>query len=201
MPPDASPPYADAATRDILDVAEGMERIMGDRQLYTRMLTRFRSDYAGGSGPVQCALAAADDELAHRLVHTLKGASGMIGAQRLHHQADVLERALRTGSGTALQELGVLATELLSVMRVIDTLLAGTAAAPADAPALMPDAELLAHLEALLASGDGAAVDLFEASGASLLAILGQARLDEVGAAIGAFDFDVALQTLQRDRH
>ena len=90
---------AGTASREVVDIVDGLDRVMGDRDLYTRMLRRFRKDYMGGDGPIRIAIDAGDRALAHRLSHTLKGAAGMIGARPLHQAACALETALRTGSG------------------------------------------------------------------------------------------------------
>ena len=191
----------DAATGAALDTTDGIERVMGDRELYVRMLRRFRSDYAHGAAPVRAALAHADIELAHRIAHTVKGASGMIGARALHEHASALEQALRTASGDEQAELDALEPKLQEVLRAIDILLSGSpagSAPPAPVRSLPQDAELLAELVDLLASGDGAAVDLLEESAASLTAILGVQRLQEVAAAANEFDFEGALRALRQ---
>ena len=192
---------ADATTRAVLDTTDGIERIMGDRELYVRMLRRFRSDYAQGVAPIRIALLHGDANLAHRIAHTLKGASGMIGARPLHQQASALERAIRTASGAEKDELEALGPGLQAVLNAIDVLLSGSPAAsapPAPVRALPQDAELLAQLVDLLASGDGAAVDLLEESAASLTAILGAQRLHEVAAEANEFDFEGALRALRQ---
>ena len=194
---------ADAVTREIVDVTDGIDRIMGDRELYARMLRRFRSDYAQGAAPIRLALSVGDDHLGHRLTHTLKGAAGMIGARPLHAKASALEQAIRTASGNHQQELDALEPELLKVLQVLDILLTGSP--PVGAPLAIPtrplleDAELLAQLVDLLSNGDGGAVDLLEESAASLRAILGASRLHEVAAAANEFDFEGALVALRRE--
>lgn len=193
---------ADAVTREVVDVTDGIDRIMGDRELYTRMLLRFRHDYTHGTTPIRLALSAGDDHLAHRLVHTLKGAAGMIGARPLHARASALEQAIRTASGESQCALDALEPELLKVLQVLDILLTGSPAvgAPLAIPTrpLLQDAELLVQLTQLLDDGDGAAVDLLEESAASLTVILGVQRLSEVAAAANEFDFEGALAALRR---
>jgi HPt (histidine-containing phosphotransfer) domain-containing protein len=187
------------ADRDIIDVCEGVERVMGDRALYTRMLTRFRSDYKHGIEPIRGALARGDQVLAHRLAHTLKGSSGMIGAHVLHQHACALERVLLALSAPHA-ELDELADEFTKVHAVLDGLFEHAAdPAPAAPPrVLLADTALLAQLDQLLANGDGAAIDLLEESGTSLRVILGDARLEQLLAAANAFDFDAALDTIKQ---
>lgn len=195
---------ADAVTREIIDVTDGIDRVMGDRGLYTRMLKRFRHDYGNGVLPIRNALLAHNSALAHRTVHTLKGAAGMIGAHLVAERADALERILRTGSGKADAAISALDQALVQVLQVLDILIEGKppSGVPLDVPgrALPEDGALLAQLKVLLAAGDGAAVDLVEEAMASLRVILGPAGYDALSMAVGEFDFDAALRALEQLR-
>lgn len=191
---------ADPLTRDILDVNDGIERVMGNRDLYGRMLRRFRQDYRGGVLPIRTALADADTALAHRLVHTIKGASGMIGAHRLHARACQLEEAIRTNGADQRELLASLTPEFDKVLHLLDVLIDGSppSGEPVHVPQrhLLGDAALLARLIELLTNGDGAAVDLLDESGASLKVILGEATLERVAVAVNGFRYEEALGAL-----
>ena len=191
---------ADAVTRDTIDVNDGIERVMGNRELYARMLRRFRSDYQQGALPIRSALSEHNLTLAHRLVHTLIGAAGMIGAHRLHTRASALEEAIRTEAPGLRETLASFTPELEKVLHLLDVLLDGSppAGMAVHLPArpLLGDAALLERLIELLSKGDGAAVDLLEESAASLKVILGEARLSQVTSAATQFDFDAALGAL-----
>jgi HPt (histidine-containing phosphotransfer) domain-containing protein len=191
---------ADAVTRDTIDVNDGIERVMGNRELYARMLRRFRRDYQEGAVPMRTALAAGDKALAHRIAHTLKGASGMIGAHRLHAHASHLEQAIRTDTADQREVLASLTPEFERVLHLLDVLLEGSpppgVAVFVPPRPLLADAALLERLLQLLSNGDGAAVDLLEESGASLKVILGESMLMRVTAAVNGFDFEEALRAL-----
>jgi HPt (histidine-containing phosphotransfer) domain-containing protein len=188
---------ADPVTRDTIDVADGIERLMGNRDLYARILRRFRRDYHEGALPARLALADGNSDLAHRMVHTLKGASGMIGAHRLHARATQLEHALRTDAADQREQMASLVNEFDRVLQLLDVLLEGNP--PEGMPvhieprALLGDAALQARLIELLANGDGAAIDLLEESGASLRVILGDEVLQRVMVAVRDFKFEDAL--------
>ena len=198
--PDTIELRADLVTRDTIDVNDGIERVMGNRELYARMLRRFRNDYEQGALPIRTALSDNDPILAHRLVHTLKGAAGMVGAHRLHARASALEEAIRTNAGDLRETLASLTPEIEKVLSLLDILLDGSP--PPGVPVYVPsrpllgDAALLARLVELLSNGDGAAVDLLEESGASLNVILGEAKLAQVAEAVRRFDFEAALDAL-----
>ena len=198
--PDTIELRADAVTRETIDVNDGIERVMGNRELYARMLRRFRNDYQQGALPLRSALGENNFPLAHRLVHTLIGAAGMIGAHRLHARAGALEEAIRTNAADVREALASFTHELEKALHLLDILLDGSP--PEGIPVHLPhrpllgDAALLARLTELLSSGDGAAVDLLEESGASLNVILGPARMKRVAAAVHRFDFPQALAAL-----
>ena len=194
---------ARGASAPLLDRVEGLERVMGDQRLYARMLARFRQDYQNGAEPMLRALEAGNRALAHRQAHTLKGAAGMIGAQRLHLLATAAEVALRTASGhehAALQQLGIglraildeLNTELLPGMATPTLATATlTMATPLAGPALV------AQLMTLLENGDGAAVDLAEQSGPGLQAIYGPVLYRRLLASVNDFNYAAALRLLR----
>lgn len=191
---------ADPVTRDTIDVNDGIERVMGNRDLYARMLRRFRSDYEDGALPIRTALASEDTVLAHRMVHTLKGASGMIGAHRLHARASELEEALRLETGDFRGLLASLIDEMHTVLQLLGVLLDGNPpagmAVQLPTRALLGDAALLEKLIELLTNHDGGAMDLLEESRASLHVILGDATLQRVTEAVRKFDFPGALSAL-----
>ncbi len=191
---------ADPVTRDIIDVADGIERLMGNRELYARMLRRFRREYQDATLPIRTAMGDQDKRTAHRLVHSLKGAAGMIGAHRLQQRASVLEQAIRTDSADQREMLASLTPEFQRVLLLLDVLLEGKPpeGLPVQVPSrpLLEDSALLNRLMELLSDGDGAAVDLLEESSASLRVILGDATLQRVTEAVNDFDFDEALVVL-----
>jgi HPt (histidine-containing phosphotransfer) domain-containing protein len=200
----ADQPSPAGATPGLLDDADGIARVLGDRALYARLLRRFHDDYRDGVAPIRSALDSGDIALAHRIAHTVKGAAGMIGARVVHRQAGVLELALRDADAGHDGAIDALGTAISDVLRLIERRLAEEPAQgwprhpPLTALAMLPAQDLVAQLGELLASGDGAAVDLLEASGASLKAALGEAGLREVTLAMKEFDFEGALEALRR---
>lgn len=178
------------------DYAAGLDRMMGDRDMFARVLARFRNDYRDSAARLRAALDAGDLTLAQRLAHTLKGAAAMIEADGLRREALGIEQALRTGLAPDGAAFGRLEAELGRVMTQLDTLLAAPAASEsAPAPALA-DAEL-SRLCEMLDLGDSTAQDLIEEHGAGLRTLLGAARMAQLQAAVACFDFEGALHMLR----
>ena len=190
---------ADPVTRDIVDVHDGIDRVMGKRDLYARMLLRFRSDYPHAARPLTEALANGDLALAQRTITSLKGITGMIGAHRLHRQLCLVEETLRLQQDCSAG-LEQLCLEFERALQLLDVLLDGRP--PEGVPVqfalrpLLGDQALLRQLEELLRSGDGAAVDLLDESATSLTVVLGAQRLERVMAAARSFNFSEALRAL-----
>ena len=179
-----------------LDSEAGVERLMGNRALYLRILARFGNDYRDAAAEIRRALAAHDTVLAQRLAHTLKGASGMIEAPALHAAAQALDDALRGGRRDARPLLLQLEAALAAVLRELDAMAVSAVATP---PAPVPaPANALADLRAMLEIGDGAAVELVAAAHGELRAHLGERDYAALSAAVGDFDYERALLLLDR---
>jgi len=209
MPPSATPhaPPDDEAGDDAdapaLDHAGGVARLMGDDALFARVLARFRNEYRQTAAAIRDALGAGDSALALRLVHTLRGAAGMIEAVPLRRAAHALEQDLRAPQWDGnLQHLARLEQALARVLRELDA--AALAAPPARTPGATRDAALapsagtdaVQRLAALLDDGNGEAVDLVHDAAGALTAQLGERRYGRLAALIDAYDFDGALALL-----
>jgi len=178
---------------------DGIARLMGDADLFSRVLARFRKDYRHAAVRIREALAAGDTELALRLAHTLKGASGMIEAVPLREAAQALEQALRRGETHLAPRLARLEHALERVLRKLD----GTEdnALPAQQPARDEDRvetneKFAVRLRALLEDGNGDALDLVQEAAAGLTRELGEERYRRIAAAVENFDFEGALANI-----
>ena len=195
--------------------AGGIARLMGDDVLFARVLARFRDEYRQTATAIRNALGNGDTPQALRLVHTLKGAAGMIEAVPLRHTAQALEQVLRHpdagGSGDTWQHLARLEQALGRVLRELDAAAAMTPA-PAQEQAATVGAQALEQkseqgweqarsdtvrrLATLLDEGNGDAVDLVREAAGTLAAQFGEQRYRRLADTIEAFDFDGALALL-----
>ena len=197
----SSDPHTPAVpTTPVLDIAAGVERLMGDRGMYLRAAARFRSGYRDSARAIRSALGAADTTLAHRLAHTLKGAAGMIEAPRLRVAALVLEATLGDGGDTelALARLDSALAEVLCELDAMNLLADAKPSRTPVAPVAAVGHGIVASLHAMLDIGDGAAVDLVAAARSELSAHLGEPGYEELSAAMEQFDYELALAVLER---
>lgn len=180
----------------VIDVEAGALRMMGNRPIYLRALARFRSGYRDAGAAIRAALDRGDLALAQRQAHTLKGAAGMIEAVTLYAAAQALEEALRSGERHADTLFARVGELLAQVLRELDGMaLPLEDPAPAATPAA-PGAQ--ERLRGLLDIGDGAAVEQVATARAELVATLGEREYDALRAAVMEFDYERALDLLDR---
>jgi two-component system, sensor histidine kinase and response regulator len=77
------------------DLAEGLQRLMGNRALYRKLLVSFATQYIQAAANIRSALDAGDFEQAHGLVHAVKGVSGNLAAKNLQVQSGALEKLVK----------------------------------------------------------------------------------------------------------
>lgn len=186
----------------ILQIETGLQQLMGDRDLYLQILRRFRQRYPDSG--CQARKAFDDNEPGHaqRIVHTLKGAAGMIGAQQVYLLASQLEPLCAGPAQAWSGPLAQLEQALRSLIVAIDDVLDGDPQnmlenSIAAAPTVPETRMLLLHLARLLDEGDGAAIDVLEQSATVLAQSLGVEVFQEVTEAAHQFDFETALAALQ----
>lgn len=96
-PPSPEPLSPPAGTR-LLNTRDGLDRLGGNETIYRKVLKVFYEENRGTREKVLAALNSGDYETLHRLVHTVKGASGNISATELYTQAAQTESLIRSGT-------------------------------------------------------------------------------------------------------
>ena len=191
---------------EVLQVDTGLQQLMGDHALYRQILHRFRQRYQDSAEQARTELLGGDAATAQRIVHTLKGAAGMIGAEQIYQMSVVLEPMFDGPPAPCIGALSQLEQALRSLMAAIDTELETVATPAVPPPVIVPEVithnppetrMLVKHLARLLEEGDGAAIDVLERSASVLATGLGVAVFQEVSAAAHQFDFEAALAVLE----
>lgn len=78
----------------ILNVAEGVGRVVNNRALYGKLLVRFAETMADSPEKIHTLLAEGAREDAHRLAHTVKGSAANLSANALAESARLVEAAI-----------------------------------------------------------------------------------------------------------
>ena len=110
-----------------IDQSAGLARAAGRKDLYLKMLLRFRDSHADFGTQFAQAVQGSDPDAPTRLAHTLKGTAGTIGALVLAQQAAELEAACLRGD--AVGSLALLQAQVVQELRSVQTALADLQAA------------------------------------------------------------------------
>ena len=184
-----------------LDLPVGLATMRGNVAKYTRLLNLFAEGYHGHAEQIFAMLASGQLEAIEPIVHSLRGASGMLGATRLSDTANKVLVALENDAGA--EEVGSLCASLTEdLSKLIEGIRQHAANDPLESiipPTPARYAEILARLETLLEQGDMAASYLAKDEAETLQTILG-ASAATLQARIDAFDYEAAATTLREFR-
>ncbi len=153
-----------------LDINSGVNRIGGNVKSYLKLLARFQDNQTNIIEDIKSGLEKKDLELVQRLVHTIKGVSGNIGAMELHEASLELENNLKTEGGSGINNsIEDLQNKLNQVFSAISEINSVSIESPEETLPSMGSpidgakiAPLLEELDELIDDHDIDAVDIVE---------------------------------------
>jgi two-component system sensor histidine kinase/response regulator len=179
-----------------LDSQFGLHAVRDRLSSYCRLLRRFSDSHDGDFARIRNRLTSGENGEARRLAHSLKGASGTLGATTLRASAAALEQAIKDGQPAA--DLAALVAEaerdygeLRQHLRALLPIPAGTV----ETSNLAGRSELLGELRRLLEAGDVDIQDRIRLQAPTLRGVLGE-RYPAFEHMVGSFDFEAALALL-----
>jgi len=182
-----------------VNVADGLNRVAGNRNLYVKLLSQFVSQQAGAATQIAAALDAGDHKLAERIAHTVKGVAGTLGISEVQSAAQNLEKGIRLGLDSVPMLLDQFAITLRIQVNSITQALPGSGQTqPVTAP-FDPEraASAVSRLEALLEANDGESQEAFQVLHEAIVGVVDTRHLDDLSETINNFEFDQALVKLQ----
>jgi CheY-like chemotaxis protein len=187
---------------DGVDVAGALRRVAGNKTLYHDLLLQFAAKQAEINSQIMNAIQSGDNQLAERILHTVKGVAGNIGLGGTSGAAEKLERALRERNSAVPALAEEFARTANRQVQAIQTALRAVSPDPPAGAETRPQFDARAvsaaitRLRALIEASDGDAVETFVALEGSLASICDKPRLSALGVAISEFDFDRARERL-----
>jgi PAS domain S-box-containing protein len=104
-----------------IDLQDGLCALNNDWGLYKKVLNHFHGRHRDIEGVLRSELAANDPDTARRLVHTIKGVAGTVGAKRLSDISSRLEAAIKNEGSESISDLvDQFAGESKRVMKALD---------------------------------------------------------------------------------
>jgi CheY-like chemotaxis protein len=185
---------------DGLDVEDGLKRVAGNMKLYRSLLGQFVAQQTDAASAIRAGLECHDFALVERIVHTLKGVSGNLGAKTVSRLATELEGSLQKRDiGSTASALSAMDVELARVIQAIKGSFAVAATEIRDRSPVSDSTEtvaLLKNLKRLLVEDDGAALDFLLEARQRIGGIVSDDDLDDLERAVSDFDFAAALDCL-----
>ena len=78
-----------------VDWESGVKRLMGNEQLYRKLLAKFAASYGDAAGRIRDALSAGDRQTAHNELQTLKGVTANLSLAPLADLVLAAEQAVK----------------------------------------------------------------------------------------------------------
>jgi HPt (histidine-containing phosphotransfer) domain-containing protein len=187
-----------------INIADGLNRVAGNRRLYRDLLSQFAAKQAGAATEIATALGAHDHQTAERTAHTVKGVAGNLGIINVQAAAQKLEKAIRESDPASPALLDQFAIALRVHVKAISEALRDTAPEPEPPPAAFDAARAasaVTELRTLLEASDGDAQEAFQKLRDSVGAAIEKSDLDALNESISNFEFEQALARLDQIAH
>ena len=185
-----------------IDVSNALQRL-GSAVRLRKVLIIFRQENLETMDWLHKALAQRDDQLVQRIIHTVKGVSGNLGATELASAALALEETLRSGEtdalGASLAAFEKSLSRLLDSIRVLEERGAEFAEATPKSSAAAPAVDreqivlLIRELLILLGASNMTALGVWE----KLKPLLAGSNTEKLDAAVSSLKFKEAGTTLR----
>ena len=194
-----------------LDVVAGLATVQGNEALYHKLLNKFRRNQDDFGGKFRQAQALGDRSTAERLIHTLKGVAGNLGAFAVQKAAQKFEVVLReecknwcenSDLSCLIESLKTLEQELDGLFRELDTVFKRGVELE-DAPMVecriqLEDLRpLFNELDRFLADDDTRAVEVLEKIRSKLSSGMVDDKLLYIEQLIAQYNFSAALTILR----
>jgi CheY-like chemotaxis protein/HPt (histidine-containing phosphotransfer) domain-containing protein len=190
-----------------IDVEAGLNRLLGNRGTYRRILLKFRDDFQKAGDLIKDLISREAYEEAERLAHSIKGAGGNLGADELSGAAESLEKYFKDGGqDLPKQEYENFITALDKVLMSISTLDEGTqkdeesdttAATPLTEEEKSRLREMFNTILDLLKANDTEAADRLEELTIAIQGRVSQKEITGVQRLVEGWDFETAADRLR----
>jgi HPt (histidine-containing phosphotransfer) domain-containing protein len=182
-----------------INIADGLKRVAGNKQLYRDLLGQFAAKEGNSAAQISTALEGGDLKLAERIAHTVKGIAGNLGINEVESLARKLEIAIRDRE-RILASLDEFASLMSAQVHSIEDALCDLGARQKEA-GISPvnvetAADAIAQLKTMLEASDGDALQSFRGLQDAVSGVVEKQHLDGLSTSINNFDFDSALVKL-----
>lgn len=180
-----------------IDVAPALRRMLGNINLYVATLRKFCKLQEQIPQMTRSAIDAGDLVSAQRHIHSLKGVSASIGATELSKLAESVEHAIAQRASLSEIETGIRQIEAMMKVLIVD--IVASLPSPAVEGKSNREVGVLAAgtLAQMLVENNPEVMAWMDMNSSALKSVLPAARLQEIEAAVRAFELEDALRLLR----
>ncbi len=181
-----------------IDIDWGLKRVGGNRKLFAKLLCEFYQDHRLDMELLNKALFMPESDEAQRIIHTIKGVTGNIGAQKVPEICIALEQDILR-SGDYEQNLTVFKDYFSALMNELSAFNKQHQGGEELQGTILTDTQLaqeIQQLYTLLQEGDAAALDSLQKIETNL-EHLEKKKIEGLHEAIEDYDYDLALTHLK----
>ncbi|HAI69001.1 MAG TPA: hypothetical protein DCM38_06130 [Gammaproteobacteria bacterium] len=102
-----------------IDIADGLNRLLGNRQLYFELLRDFRTEYQDITNQIKTLLKQGNTEKVLYLLHSFKGVTGNLAINNLSESSKALEMVLKMGDEMTPELLKAFEEAVTDVMNTL----------------------------------------------------------------------------------
>jgi CheY-like chemotaxis protein len=183
-----------------IDIESGLNRVNGNRRLYKNLLLDFAKKYAAATEEIRKMITEGDIVTAERLAHTIKGIAGNISANSIQAAASEVEKGIKTKNIEAYDQL------LSDLDQAMQPVLAAIKVLAREEKPLIKDMPInpltirpiLKELARLLSKDDSKAEKSLELLKENIGSTMFTEEMKALDKHIGNFDFDLAINSLDR---
>ncbi|MCX7958195.1 MAG: response regulator, partial [Deltaproteobacteria bacterium] len=180
-----------------VDVADGLNRVSYNIEVYTKMLKGFAEKYRKAGEEISLLIEKNEFKEAETIVHTIKGVSGNLGIKGLYEKSVYLDNLLKSEEASVRTEeaLRSFLYEMKIVLEELDGIPALKERSIETADDNLFD-EKLKELRKSLEGGDTEALDIFLSIEGNLIGRIGKDNVDKIKSMIENFSHREALDLI-----
>ncbi len=180
-----------------IDEEGALRRVAGNRKLLHNLWRRFASNYGETASLIRNAMTNGDPVSVGKLIHSLTGLSGNIGAKGVYEASRALEEAFHQNRSNDV--IAALVDQLENQCRSVAAAIQRIPLDDAELPALGPEepwGDVVERLLGYCRAYDGDALIFWQTHSARARQVLEAEAWETLNAAIQSFDFQAAIDIL-----
>ncbi|MCU7834554.1 MAG: transporter substrate-binding domain-containing protein [gamma proteobacterium symbiont of Taylorina sp.] len=184
-----------------LNIKKGIRQVGGNEALYQNLLKDFLKHHGNLEETLQQSIQNGDHKKTVRIIHTIKGVSGNIGADRMQSITSQIDLVLKKGDTISPNLLNSLNEACRELYGCLQQLINGMGQIERNKQKNKPLAlskDDLEKLKSAIENGDSQAHELLQQLSTSLSSLVGHQKVTEITESVQDYEYELALEHLNQ---